>query len=251
MADEQSHYDLTDPEPEPISSRPSLLVSRPENCPNCGQPLPDDESIVCVKCGYDLRSTEIRATTVGKPVEQEPPPPPLTRERISWKVTLAVAGGALFVMVVAYLSGVTGLFPRENGLFLGESGERFEAVRPLPSARLFGMMTYIGQRMIFAASLAGAVLVQAHLRGLPAGNRRSMVAHSAAIASVSGLLLLTALPHPGVESGLELIGQGAVAALGYMTLFRFRPADAVVTLGIAVLGVAIVIGGAHLITMIT
>jgi hypothetical protein len=249
MDESPATYPLTEPEPDPPAGRTSLTVSRPESCPNCGQPLPNDDSIVCVKCGFDLRTVEIRTTAVGPAVEAPPPPRPLTRDGISFRVTAITAAVAVAIMLIAYLSGAAGLFPRQEGLFLG-ADYKFNLARPQAWARLFGLLSFIGQRAIFFLATYAAIAVQSHLKSAPMGNRTVAAAHIACIVCISGLLLLIALPHPGIEAAIELLGQAAIGALGLMTLFRFRPAEAVITLGITILALIILIGGAHLIAWI-
>jgi hypothetical protein len=235
------------PETGPIP----LLASRPENCPNCGKPLPDDESVVCVSCGYDLRSVQVRPTIVGPAVETEPERPklPLVRERLHWKVMAGIAGAAILVMVIAFLAGAPGLFPRHDGKFADPSGA-YTSSRPVGGDRVAAAIRYLGLQGILIGAGVVALFVHGHLRSAPVGDRRAAVAAIAAIMGVASLLNLIALPHGGLEHGLEFFGQCGAAALGFMICFRIRPVDAVVTAGVAVLALLFTIGAAHFVVWI-
>lgn len=99
----------TPPLPEKV---PSLLELAEDTCPKCGTLLKPD-AVFCIKCGYDMRTNEVRTPRLGvEHVEEKPPEPEKvfsTPGRGDVKVLLAV-GGALTVgaMVVAGLKSPPG-----------------------------------------------------------------------------------------------------------------------------------------------
>jgi hypothetical protein len=101
------------PEPEKV---PSLLELAEDECPKCGTVL-SPSAVFCIKCGYDMRTNEVRTPRLGvEHVEEKPAVPEHEKVfsaegRGNLNVLLGV-GAALTVgaMVVAGLKSPPGFF---------------------------------------------------------------------------------------------------------------------------------------------
>jgi hypothetical protein len=138
MGDQKEHFDLEPadhppdaPAPLPTSSgqpkpapkptvtpaspaeAPPLLELAEDKCPKCGTPL-RPEAVFCIKCGYDLRTNEVRTPTLGIEHVAEKPPEESkdfsAPGRGSIKVLLGIGGAiSLAAMVVAGLNSPPGM----------------------------------------------------------------------------------------------------------------------------------------------
>lgn len=83
-------------------------------CPNCGAPLTGDDSVVCMRCGFDLRTlqkleTQHAVADLEDEVEPAEAIAPSAKPRVFLSYALiAVAWGLL---LVGYVYGVRALFP--------------------------------------------------------------------------------------------------------------------------------------------
>lgn len=92
---------------------PSLLELAEDKCPRCGTVL-HSSAVFCIKCGYDMRTNEVRKPKVGvehvveKPKEDEPVFSAPGRGSVQ---TLAIAGGVLAVAAMVF-AGLNAAPPR-------------------------------------------------------------------------------------------------------------------------------------------
>lgn len=90
-ADDKAHFELSphdqdeaedgdgaegrsEPEARPRAEAKPLLQLQEDKCPKCGMALRHD-AVFCIKCGYDLRTNEVRTAQVGVEHVAEPPAP--------------------------------------------------------------------------------------------------------------------------------------------------------------------------------
>ncbi len=59
-------------EPEPAAPEPSAIKAL-DVCPNCGSPLGAVDVVVCMRCGFDLKSLKVIETEKGEVVVPEAP----------------------------------------------------------------------------------------------------------------------------------------------------------------------------------
>ncbi len=245
-----------------------LAAAGPLNCPNCGKPLPGDDSVVCVSCGYDLRSVQIRPTIIqsaevraagtGQKSDTEsrqdlgidPSSLPLLRPFPNWRVCVGVAAACAIVMIAAYLAGYGGLFPTDEGRFADATGA-FTADAPIAAARLMGVAKFLLFRLVLLGCGLLALNVHSHLRGIPTGSLRGVAAAMAAVVSVAGLMMLLSMSNRAFEHFVEIVGQGALAVLVMLGLFRLKPTEALLVIGIGLLVVVFAVLGAHVIVWAT
>jgi hypothetical protein len=92
-------------EPKAKITRESLsaqMSGEPDLCPNCSKPLPDKNSLVCLECGYDIKTNQKVRTRLGT-VEVEETGEFCREGRIPWQA-LSAAGALsiLLSMVMAW-----------------------------------------------------------------------------------------------------------------------------------------------------
>jgi hypothetical protein len=97
------------PAPKPGQGRieaPSILEAPAEEpCPRCRAPLAPD-AVFCLKCGYDLRTAEVRTTETGVDLER-PSPEELKKARPEFSPsdrgtvqTIAIAGAVMTIVAM-------------------------------------------------------------------------------------------------------------------------------------------------------
>ena len=205
-----------------------------EQCPNCRAAFSDPDSLVCIRCGFDLKDLKQQQTTVGEESGAEIDPeldetagheaPVLTLPgRGDQWLPLVLAGGALLILLAAYLGGAPGLYP-----LLTRQAE-FETISW--GARLLGIAQFvIVSIMLYACAAAGLVLTGLTLPK-PVGPWRLAAARLAAIVLLTQLIKLITLPGPrSLEWAVEAILQGAVFIMMTAALFAL-PATTVGLIG--------------------
>lgn len=126
----ERHYPLQEPDDH---GRPAKKPPRPRGasakrdwtCPNCGAEFKDSHALVCLECGYDIKSLKIVKTVTGavevdeegEPVEDGDDVLEIVRPRRLAKrfpldpwLPLVIGGAALLVLVLGHLLGAEGLF---------------------------------------------------------------------------------------------------------------------------------------------
>ncbi len=120
-----------DPQPlevEPAAAEPGDLLPDPveaeaeavgpagtiEVCPNCGAALPGDETLICLRCGFNLKTLKVIQTATGETSESEEAE--VEAPAISGPgqggllLPQIMAAASALVISVGYLSGAEGLF---------------------------------------------------------------------------------------------------------------------------------------------
>lgn len=208
----------------PRSGRTHTDDESAERCPNCGAPMPAD-ALVCLRCGYDLKSLEAKRTRIEKPqevdeeAEAEKSGPVSRPGRGDLWLPLAMAAISGAALIIGYLVGAHGLYPgivatTPQGQEVAISiGQRFLAV--LQFLVLIGMMGVCG--------LAGLFLV-AQAMQRPVGDMPLAVARMLGI--VTAIRLVTFLQMPGprwVEWLTESVIQAAAFIGLSILLYTLKP----------------------------
>lgn len=86
-------------------------------CPNCGAPMREGNRIVCLRCGFDLKTLQVLKTETGEQVEldeeeeeDEPPEPLSLPGRGDYLVPGIMAGLSVLLISIGYLASADGLF---------------------------------------------------------------------------------------------------------------------------------------------
>lgn len=219
-------YDLHDhadddppasPDPRPASPR-DLDV-----CGNCGAPMTGPDSLVCMRCGYDMKQMKvIEVETSHEEIDPDADadtdaaPPALARAgRGDQWLPAAIAAGALVLMLIAHLAGLRGLFD----------------VDPEATVSFGVRLAGCGKVLVFAAlataSGIGGLVTLAAILGTSLGDVRLAVLRIAAIASAMQIVMVLNLSPAFIDWVTQaLLASGIIVGLT-MLLFSMTVRDAV------------------------
>ncbi|MHC4106720.1 MAG: zinc ribbon domain-containing protein [Planctomycetota bacterium] len=211
-------------------------------CPNCGANMASGV-VVCLRCGYDLKSLKVLKTVSGGTVEAPEPEeaevqPPLCeagRGDLWLPASVAVVCGLL--LAIGYLMGADGLYAAT-----GEAGER-AAATPGLGTRLLALIQFVCLVVILAACGLGALGVLARLLERALGDLK--LASVRIVGAVTAARLVT-LVDIGVRS-LEWVVEGLVQMVVFFLLatflLRLKPRDGLVlTVATVVMFIAVWLG---------
>jgi len=217
------------PEPEPEPSGVRAL----DVCPNCGSPMRGRDTLLCMRCGFDLKSLKVIETETGQTTEEEEKEEerePLVQQAGGdpW-LPAALAIAAAVVLLIGYLAGAAGLFPQlrsaleEGALFSASWDARWGGAARFPL--LIGLWTMCG---------FGALIASAWLFGRPFGNVGLGALRMLAITAVARCAGFLSFPWRPLEFTAEAIGAAAAFFILSMLLFRLKPRDAATVLVVTV-----------------
>ena len=215
-----------EPEPEPSGVR-ALDV-----CPNCGSPMRGRDMLVCMRCGFDLKSLKVIETETGQTTEEEEKEErqPLVQEAAGdpW-LPAALAIAAAVVLLIGYLAGAAGLFPQLRSAL--EEGALFSASW---DARWGGAARFPLLIALWAMCGFGALIAAAWLFGRPFGNIGLGALRMLAIVAVARCAGFLSFPWRLLEFTAEAIAAAAVFFILSMLLLRLKPRDAATVLVVTV-----------------
>lgn len=225
----------------PLESEGPPSVKSLNVCPNCGAPMTASDALVCLRCGFDLKTMKVVATTTGvaevdpdaasetgaKPLVQ-----PVASDAWLPKAMAAVAGA---ILLAGYLAGMRGLFPTA-GLSDQKtpSGTNEVVVSSRYVISFQWRMGSIAQEAALIAIWTGcgilALFFLAKLMGAKLGDIKAAAWRMLGIVCV--MRLATMLSLPWAEWVIEAILQMAAFAGLSLVMFRLKPRD-LPTLGLA------------------
>lgn len=215
----------------PLSMRP---IHDLDVCPNCGAPMTSTGEVLCMRCGFDLKTMRKVETRMGvvevshegsmpedTPYEQRKP---LVAPGLGGTmVPLIVAGACGVILLIAYMAGAPGVFlpALEKAPTFGDKALGF-----LRMAVTTGMLTACG---------LGALWFLAFLHSMRVGDLALAAARMLAIVSVMQLVTLVNFAGNGVEWTIESILQAGIFAGLSIPLLGIKPRDAPTLLGSTVI----------------
>ncbi|MHC4414404.1 MAG: hypothetical protein ACYS0G_03875 [Planctomycetota bacterium] len=234
-------YDLEPPEPEPSlepeaipGAEPEALSEEPSSikaldvCPNCGSPLGGVEAVVCLRCGFNLKTLEVVETATGEAAaaeemdaESEPPLSAPGAGDVWLPGIIAIA--SLLVLSIGYLAGWGGLFAGDEAVGVG--------------GRLVGLLKMSVKTVVFTVSGLGALHILAHMLSSRLGDIKLAAVRMVGIVAAIGLLAFFQAGSVALEWTIEIILQAAAFVALAMALFRLSVRDAVTLLGVTVIAV--------------
>jgi hypothetical protein len=240
--DKQYDLEPQEPDSEPAAETPSKGSQPPEFeepaavkaldvCPNCGSPLGGVDVVVCLRCGFDMKSlkviaTDTKGTVAAEPDEEERPVLSELGTGDYW-LPWAMTGAGLGLLVIGYLWGAGGLFGGEEAVGFG--------------AKAVGLLKMLIRTAVLAASGFGGLYVLTHMLNARLGDARLAAVRMLGITSAIGLLAFFDLESGAAEWTVETVTQ----ALGYlglsMLLFRLSARDAATLLGVTVVAVVLLL----------
>ncbi len=214
------------PPPEPHS------IKALDICPNCGSPLGGIDSVVCLRCGFDLKSLKVIKTETGEAAVAEPgaeEPEPAEPLSASGNGDLwlpgAMAIGGLGLLTVGFLWGSRGLISVETGetITLG--------------ARLEGLVRMLVRTAVMTLAGLGGLHFLAHILETRVGDLKLAAARMLGIVAAIGLLTFFNVNAEPLEWTIEAVTQAAAFVGLAMVIYRLSARDAATLLGITVLAV--------------
>lgn len=261
MPDPDEVYDIEPPdEPSPPASPPSGSGSATSGtpaspasaesplrdrsvhgldvCPNCGSPMRGTDTLVCLRCGYDLKTMQVVKTKTGVVEKDDDAAPPVALVRPGgpgWLPGAMLAVG-LLVLVVATLAGWRGLFPEVAA----------EADITFPT-RLLGLARLPVRLAVWTLCVVAGLGAISWRAERPFGDLPLALGRAAGIAAVAMIVTLLRVPWRFGEIALECAGATGVALLLVSVLFRLKPRDAGQAVLFALGTFVVIAAGAYLV----
>ena len=199
-----------------------------EVCPNCGAPLPGDETLVCLRCGFNLKTLKVIQTATGETTESEEAevevPPVSGPGQGGLLLPEIMAAASALLLSVGYVSGA-------RGLFIGDFCDQ----PPGFGARVVGL---VGGLLLIAlwsaAGLGGLGFLARFVVLRKLGDLRLAAVRMLAIIATMRLLAFMDLPQrlQWLAWTLEFIGQAVVFVGLAMYFFMLNVRNALI-MGIA------------------
>lgn len=225
----------------PVDESRTASVRDLDVCPSCGATMRGIDNLVCIRCGFDLKTMRHVQTKTGEidaaeiAAQQSELQPLIKRGNGDLWLPTILAALAGIVLLIGYLAGARALFP--NAVTTNETGQaminvtagmRFNAI--LKTLIIIGMIGACGiGALAFTAYLNGMRLAR-NWDDLKLGAIRML-----AIVVTMRLTSFIALPNRALEWTAEAIVQLAIFAGLSLALFRLKPGDAPIMTGAAVI----------------
>ncbi len=227
------------PEPPESSEPPDppepSAIKALDVCPNCGSPMGGADAVVCLRCGFDLKSLKVIKVNTGETVEPEPEPdepdepaaPLCERGRADPGLPIAMAVGGLGLLALGYLFGAAGLVEAVEAVE-DETAGFFATL----GGRLGGLIKMLVRTGTLSLAGLGGLSVLAHMLNTRIGNVKLAAVRMLGIFAVIGLLTFFNADSQTLEGAVELVCL-ALAFVGLATvLFRLTVRDAATLMGL-------------------
>ena len=202
-------------------------------CPNCGASMRGGDELVCIRCGFDLKTMRQVRTRTGE--TSEPPSEEVLaedqREALikpgngDYWLPGVLGGVSVLVLLVAYLAGLPALFPE-----IRAATEPTHTVVITFGDRVLGLLQMFVLVIMLTACGMGALAFFAHLQGLRLAKTIDDLKLGAvrmlAIMLTTRLATLIVLPYLALERTVEAVVQLVLFAGLSIALFRLQPRDA-------------------------
>ncbi len=221
------------PETDGAPDEPSHIKGL-DICPNCGSPLGGVDAVVCLRCGYDMKTLKVIKVETGKtttPEEDEPEPAePLCAPGVGGVVVpAAMAGVSLLLLALGYLFGARGLF----------GGAADEAIGF--GTRIGGLLGMLVRTGGLAVAGLGGLSVLTHMVDRPFGDIRLAAIRMLGIFAALGLLTFFNIESSNMEGALEVIFCAVIFVGLVSVFFRLTMRDAATLMGVTAFSVIILL----------
>ncbi len=222
------------PEPEPEPPAETSHIKGLDICPNCGSPLGGVDAVVCLRCGFDMKSLKVLKVKTGEvetPDADEPEQAePLCVPGVGGVgLPAAMAGVSLVLVAVGYLFGARGLVAVTADEAVGFS------------ARVGGLIGMLVRTGGLALAGMGGLSVLAHMLDRRFGDVQLAAVRLLGIFAALGLLTFFNLESSALEWTMEAIFQAVIFVGLASVLFRLNIRDAATLMGVTVFSVIILL----------
>ena len=220
------------PEPDPPAETSHIKAL--DVCPNCASPLGGVDAVVCLRCGFDLKTLKVIKVETGETATPDADEPeqaePLCVPGVGGVgLPAAMAGVSLVILAVGYLFGARGLFAVTADEAVGFS------------ARVGGLIGMLVQTGGLALAGMGGLSVLAHMLDRRFGDLRLAAVRLLGIFAAVGLLRFFNLESLAMERTMEAIFQAVIFVGLASVLFRLSIRDAATLMGVTVFSVIILL----------
>ncbi len=217
-------------------------------CPNCGAALPGSDDVVCMRCGFDLRTLRTLETAATQTADDDtddsalsdPIAPP---DRIRVVLSGALIAVAWVLLLIGYFLGVQSLMPGAELRTVGEGDLAHEIIPP--AARLISLLKVLVLTGTLVVCATAGLAMFARLVERPFGDLRAGLLHLTAIASTMQLVRYIGISTRSVEWTLESIAQVAIFLGLSLTLLKLNRRDVLTFALITVIVVLSLFFGSH------
>ena len=217
-------------EAESSTGQTESSVKALDTCPNCGASMAGSDTLLCLRCGFDLKTLKVIKTVTDEAAkveqddqEDEETPPISAPGRGELWLPGAVAIASLLILSIGCLSAAGGLFADGEAIGIGR--------------RLAGALNVLVWTAVLSLAGLGALFVLAHMLHKPLGDVKLAAVRMLSIVAAIALLRFVNVEIAAWEWTFELASQ-AVAFVGLaMAMYRLRVRDAATLLGVTVLAV--------------
>ncbi len=208
-------------------------------CPNCGAPMREGNRIVCLRCGFDLKTLKVLKTQTGEQTEQEQedeeedePPEPLSLPgRGDYLLPGIMAGLSVLLITIGYLVGADGLFNLKTADGL--------PIDPVAADRFAQWGVYLAYLVLGSLCALAGLFIVARLNERAFGDWRRGILRTVGIIATVWLAKFLDLGGAFIELSVEWILHAGIFVGLSMFFFRLTPRDAA-TAGLTGLLVAVV-----------
>ncbi len=224
-----------DDEPAPDPPAETSHVKALDVCPNCASPLGGVDTIVCLRCGFDMKTLKVIKVKTGETVTPEADEPeqaePLCVPGVGGVgLPAAMAGVSLVLLAMGYLLGARGLVAVAADETVGLG------------ARLGGLTGMLVRTGGLTLAGMGGLSVLAHMLDRRFGDMKLAAVRLLGIFATLGLLTFFNLESSSaLEWTLESIFQAVIFVGLASVLFRLSIRDAATLMGVTVFSVIILL----------
>jgi hypothetical protein len=215
-------------------------------CPNCNALMPGEDSLVCLRCGFDIKALEIKRTRIERGSDDEEDQDEVDESRADEEVgtdtplcrpgrgdfwlPIALGGMSALVLAVGYLAGAEGLFPHLR------IGDAVPEVQIGLMARLTGLVKFIIIVTFLAACGIGGLFMLSMALSRPLGDLQLAATRLTAVLIVTHLVSFINLGrHYQLESMLEFVLRAGLFVMLAMVVFTIKLRTAIMLAGFTLL----------------
>jgi hypothetical protein len=233
---DEAGNDQPDPDPPAESSHIKAL----DVCPNCASPLGGVDAVVCLRCGFDMKTLKVLEVKTGETVapdtdESEESEPLCVQGVGGVGLPAAMAIVSLVLLAIGYLFGARGLFdvPVEETVGF--------------NARVGGLLGMFVRTGGLTLAGLGGLSVLSHMFDRRLGDMQLAAVRLLGIFAALGLLTFFNLESSALEWTMESIFQAVIFVGLASVFFGLNVREAATLMGVTVFSVIILLLGSALV----